>query len=208
MKKHICLALCTIALVGCSKADNAENTTQNTTVATASENADWVDNTVTFNSAESFFEEGAQNLYCLNTETNEHMPITPYAIGFDEDKYEFVQILSSNGNYYSYVLNDIERHKTVNVTFKYYDSYESVSDLQDSDKKHKEIINFNGNPDTEVLIDGSVQSHSAELIAGENCSVSVSRSLSNDDASQAINDGVSYKDLALDLLNDFTISKA
>lgn len=136
------------------------------------------------------------------------MPITPYTVSFDEDKYEFVQILSNNGNYYSYVLNDIERHKTVNVTFHYYDNYKSVSDLHDSDKKHKEIISFNGNPNTEVLIGGSVQSHNAELVISENCSVSVSRSLSNDDATQAINDGVSYKDLALDLLSDFTISKA
>ncbi|MBE6856789.1 MAG: hypothetical protein E7500_05095 [Ruminococcus sp.] len=211
MKKLICLALCTIALVGCSKADKTSDASSeiiNTTESSEVELCILEDHSAEYESMKNFLETGAKYMFYHKVGSDEKINITPYAVEYDEEKYDLTKVMRIDYHIYTYFFKEKSTNNTINFEFCYGDGTNSLEDVWTPGGFYPVTVDFSGNPQTEIRIVGDISKYGIILVTDEKCKLHISCRMEDDLAQQAINDGVSYQDLALDLLNDFTISKA
>ena len=169
---------------------------------------EWVDNSETYDTVEQFLENGAEKMCYYDAETQERMPITPYTISYDENKYDFVQIYRSDEYEYAYILREADTNALVKVIFFYEGGLQTVNDIYQSEQRQKINVDFQGKTDVEALIQGTDSENSITVIPGENCQMTIKYSKNDDTAAQANMSDNSPEADAAGLIADFTISEA
>lgn len=167
---------------------------------------EWVDNSETYDTVEQFLENGAEKMCYYDAETQERMPITPYTISYDENKYNFVQIYRSDEYEYAYILREADTNALVKVIFFYEGGLRTVDDV--IGQYQKVNVDFQGNSATEALFMKTDSDSSITVIPGENCRMTIKRSKNDDTATQANMSDNSPEADVTSLIADFTISEA
>lgn len=205
MKKLISILLCTLALIGCSKAENTESSTPSTDATTSATTApivecDWEVEDEVYESIDDFLASAKETMYYYDVDTDTNIPIEPYVINYDEQKYDLIKVYRVNNNKYDYSFIEKETGRTIKFSFFYYCGY-------DEEAINSEVINLR---DALVSIyedETTIYNDYSAVIYPESCCKMYFTYYFNDSANTELYASKEPYDVVSEIASDFSLTK-